>query len=243
MEPTQRWEIAQSSESRYWLEDAEKKFLRDERKMLYYKERAHVINRWIENIKDNEKPFKRILEIGCGPLGVCGFIDAEEKHSIDPLEHFYRTRIGFTRFRDKKVKYMDGKAEKLPYTDKYFDFVIIDNALDHALSPEKVLSEAHRVIKDNGYLYMSLHVYTTFSASVRVFLERILQMDKGHPHIFRKSGIRNYLNDNEFRIIKEECESPSEVRKKLLRDSYLRRRIYAFIGLAGLEYRAICCKN
>lgn len=240
---SQRWEIAQKSEQKYWVEDAEEKFVRDGRKMLYYKERASALNKWTKTVISIKRPLGRILEIGSGPLGVCGFIEADEKHAIDPLEHFYRTRIGFTRFRDKKVKYMDGKAEKLPYTDKYFDFVIIDNALDHALSPEKVLSEAHRVIKDNGYLYMSLHVYTTFSASVRVFLERILQMDKGHPHIFRKSGIRNYLNDNEFRIIKEECESPSEVRKKLLRDSYLRRRIYAFLGLAGLEYRAICCKN
>lgn len=242
MELTQRWEIAQKSEQRYWVEDAERKFVQDDRKMHYYKERAYALNEWTKTISAIKRPFGRILEIGSGPLGICGFIEAEEKHAIDPLEHFYRTRPGFTRFRDKSVKYTDGKAEKLPYMDKYFDFVIIDNALDHALSPDTVLSEAHRVIKDNGYLYVSLHVYTTFSASIRVFFEKILKIDEGHPHIFKRGKIKRFFDENRYKVIKEECETSMEVIKRLIRNNYWRRKIYALLGLAGMEYMAICSK-
>lgn len=243
MEPTQRWEIAQKSESRYWLEDAEKKFLQDERKMLYYKERAHVMNKWIENIKDNKKPFKRILEIGCGPLGVCGFIDAEERYAIDPLEHLYKTRRAFTRFRDNGVVYTDGKAENLPFEDKYFDFVIIDNALDHAISPDNVLSEVCRVLRDDGFFYASLHVYTTFAGTIRQVVEATLRIDKGHPYIFKRGEIKDCFEKNRLKIIKEECENPQDVKTKLLREPYWRRRAYAFFNLAGLEYKAVCRKD
>lgn len=243
MEPSKRWKIAQSSESKFWIEGQEEKFMQDERKKLYYKERAHEISRWIENIKDNEKPFKRILEIGCGPLGVCGFINAEEKHAIDPLEHLYKTKRAFTRFRDNGVVYIDGKAEDLPYEDNFFDFVIIDNALDHAMSPDNILSEICRVIKDDGFIYASLHVYTTFAGTVRQIIDATLQIDKGHPYIFKRGGIKDYFERNRLQIIKEECENPKEAKTRLLKEPYLRRRVYASLNLTGLDYKAVCRRD
>ena len=243
MDSKQRWKIAQKSEQRYWAEDAEKRFIQDERKMLYYKDRAILLNRWIETVTTIRKPFGRILEIGSGPLGVCGFFEAEEKHAIDPLEDFYLTRPGLIRFRDENVKYMNGNAEKLPYKDRFFDFVIMDNTLDHTILPRDVLSEVYRVMKESGHFYVLLHVYTRYAANVRWVLEKTIRVDKGHPHIFRKKSIRNCLAESRFMVVKEECETTLQVRRRLLLNSYWRRRLYSFLGLAGMEYMAICCKH
>ena len=96
---TARWKKAQEAEQKYWLEDAEKKFARDDRKMLYYQDRALGMKRWIGQALGGQVAHHRLLEIGSGPLGVCGFWDAKEKYALDPLENLYGSKQAFIPWR------------------------------------------------------------------------------------------------------------------------------------------------
>ena len=58
----------------------------------------------------------------------------------------------------RKVKFDQANAMDLPYTDESFDACIIQAFLTTIISPLdriKVLSEAHRVLKKNGILYLA----------------------------------------------------------------------------------------
>lgn len=51
---------------------------------------------------------------------------------------------------EKGLKVLKGDAEKLPYEDKSFDYVIMRDTLAHIFDPEKALIEVKRVLKDDG---------------------------------------------------------------------------------------------
>ena len=43
--------------------------------------------------------------------------------------------------------------------------------------------------------------------------------------------------------IKEEYGNPQDIKTKLMHEPYWRRRVYAFLNLAGLEYKAVCRRD
>ena len=96
---------------------------------------------------------KEVLEVACGGglgLGylaksakkvVAGDID---KNILDiPLEH-YKGR--------NKIEIKEFDAQNLPFEDKSFDVVILYEAIYYLAKPENFVSEAHRVLKENGVL-------------------------------------------------------------------------------------------
>jgi ubiquinone/menaquinone biosynthesis C-methylase UbiE len=59
---------------------------------------------------------------------------------------------------EEKVKFHTANAMELPYPDKSFDACIVQAFLTTITSPEdriKILSEAYRVLKDDGILYLA----------------------------------------------------------------------------------------
>ncbi len=52
----------------------------------------------------------------------------------------------------KKINFVMGDAEKLPFKDNTFDYVVAINMLHHVYHPVKVLSEIFRVLKKGGKL-------------------------------------------------------------------------------------------
>ena len=63
---------------------------------------------------------------------------------IDPLSG------DFNRYNGIK-----GDSENLPFENESFDMTIMNDILDHVYDPVKSISEACRVLKNNGYLYIS----------------------------------------------------------------------------------------
>src|SRR5206468_284575 len=48
----------------------------------------------------------RVVEVGCGPIGIISFFPGRERVGIDPLEPFYSTNPVLTRLRDPLVRYL-----------------------------------------------------------------------------------------------------------------------------------------
>ena len=90
---------------------------------------------------------KIILDVGCGPRGSLEWATmAKERIGIDSLVSKYRA-LGIDRHA---MKYVDAPAEKIPFPDKYFDFVASFNSLDHVDDLDKSIKEISRVVKYQG---------------------------------------------------------------------------------------------
>ncbi|MDP1615316.1 MAG: class I SAM-dependent methyltransferase [Methylococcales bacterium] len=188
-----RWQIAQDYEKDWWVSKA------NQLDLEFYE-------RFARNVEAAVAPYialssdKYILEIGSGAAGIITFINCNNRYAIDPLENTYASIEKFASARDKSVKYQEAKAEELPFADNMFDFIIIDNVLDHCENPIKVLSEMNRVLKNNGIIYFRQNTYHLWGKIIRKAIE-FFKIDKGHPHTFLKSELKNLFLKNKMEIL------------------------------------------
>jgi ubiquinone/menaquinone biosynthesis C-methylase UbiE/uncharacterized protein YbaR (Trm112 family) len=83
-----------------------------------------------------------ILDVGCGPQALPSYAEAaiERFVGVDPLRGEQPRQFAFAQ----------AIAEYLPFKDDAFDRVLFATSIDHVLSIELALAEAHRVTKAGG---------------------------------------------------------------------------------------------
>lgn len=157
----------------------------------------------------------RALQIGSGLFDLIDFLDKGERYALEPLEHWFSTLND--DHRDRSVVRFDGPAESIPMDDGCLDLVISHNMLDHVSSPSAVLRECRRVLRDEGRLWLRVHVFR----SVSVIIKRVLfslQLDTKHLFFWTGQSLRREIAEAGFEILKE---SFVNTRKPL--HQYLRR--------------------
>lgn len=98
---------------------------------------------------------KKMLDIGCGPLGSLEWADdAAERFGADPLADKYIELNGGIQ----RMKYVKAGSEQLPFEDGYFDVVSIFNALDHVEDVTASVIEAERVLAPGGDLLLIVEI-------------------------------------------------------------------------------------
>ena len=189
-----RWDLAQDYERNWW------KSRQANVDFSFYEYYADELKTSIQNHL-TIKPDTKILEVGSGAGGIVTFLNqSNERYAIDPLEDFYSSVKSFNDQRDKKVKYQNSMGEEIPFQDKMFDLVIMDNVLDHCEFPGKVMQEVRRVLGENGIIYFKQNTYHFWGSLIRSLMEKLL-IDKGHPHTFSKSKLLNLLRENNLKVI------------------------------------------
>lgn len=192
----ERWKIAQSYEKNWWNEKAN---LVD---FEFYKNYSNDLKNFINQhfIIDQQT---KILEVGSGAGGIITFLtESENRYAIDPLEDFYSSVPNFNKQRDSQVHYQTAIGENLPFEDEYFDFIIMDNVLDHCDNPAKVMEEVRRTLKSNSFIYFKQNSYHFWGKFIRWVMEFFL-IDKGHPFTFSLSQINQMIKKNNFQIVKK----------------------------------------
>ncbi|NIM46924.1 MAG: methyltransferase domain-containing protein [Candidatus Aenigmarchaeota archaeon] len=137
--------------------------------------RAKFISTFIENpniIKHSSKKISLLDIAGCfGPLR--RFIpNSINYHIIDLVNNSFKNAIQW-----------DLNKMPLPYKSKKFDIIVCLDLFNHLREPKKFLSEIKRILKDDGYIVLSLQKY---------------KRGGGHLHILDRSFI-----EKEFKVIKE----------------------------------------
>lgn len=200
----------------------------------------------VEYIIDTMEPYlnlsrAKILEIGSGPVGIVSFIEGAAKFAVDPLENFYRTHYSLIELRDKETRYLGGMGEALPFRNQLFDFIIVDNVIDHCQNPDLVLTEINRVLRPGGFLYLMVNVHTHLGYLVRLFMES-LEIDRGHPFSFSVGKIKRFLGEKGFSILSEDIEDYRSAKKKNISSKKVRRIAKGLMGAAEFEYKTVCKK-
>ena len=237
-----RWRKAQEYEQNFWRNLESKIEAGTIRQLNWYSWRASELERRLSQyLVERGKTANRILEIGAGPIGIVNFLEWGERFAVDPLEDFYRQSSTLTKLRKPGVAYLQGSGEDLPYADRFFSLVIIDNVLDHTHAPYNVLQEIYRVLDINAFLCFAVNIRTTWGAIVHKLLAALC-IDKGHPHTFTKESIRDLLKASHFKIRAEEIEDYHKVRQRYLHSTIVRDKIKGYTGISEFLYHAICQK-
>lgn len=189
-----RWRIAQEAEREGWQKFRELLMLDSTRKRLakYWGWYIDLIAKYI-----SFKPEHRILDIGCGPVGIINYIPVGQRFGLDPLMNFYL--LNFEMPDD--IVWKQGIMEEIPFDSNYFDVIITMNTLDHSLNPEKGLREMYRILKKGGFLILSVNCYAPFRRLLRIVKEKSGMKDKAHPYSFSQRQIKAMIEKAAFRLL------------------------------------------
>lgn len=100
------------------------------------------------------KQHDKMLDIGCGS----GIFANLAMNSGADMTGFDATRelIEEAKSRNPSIKFLTGEMEELPFVDSTFDIVTGFNSFQYASDVKHALSEAKRVLKDNGRLVVMI---------------------------------------------------------------------------------------
>lgn len=127
----------------------------------------------------------RVLDIGCGmgeTLGYHAFRECEA-HGVDADANVLRVgeRFGYN--------VRTGVFDPSNYQPEYFDYVTMDQVIEHVPNPGKTLADVSRVMKDNGTCVLSTPNANGWGA--RIFGRRWLHWHVPyHLHFFSPESIR-----------------------------------------------------
>ncbi len=143
--------------------------LANDKKMSYaewqYEKGAETVKYYKQKYK-NSIMFegKNVLDIGCGAAGKSLYyikMGAERVVGIDIIPKYEREatdlakKLGYS----ERFVYINASADELPYPDNSFDTIIINDAMEHFSRPEEVLTEAIRLLRPNGNLFINFPPY------------------------------------------------------------------------------------
>jgi len=126
--------------------------------------------------------------------------------------------VSETKKRCKKIRTMVADATKLPFKDKEFDVVWVNDGLHHLDDPYKGLNEMYRVAK-KGFVF--LEAQKTFLTPLLIKLgvmEVYEEVDKNYVYRFTRKETRDYLYKkriNSYKIYTSWCQNIDWVNKNI----------------------------
>ena len=101
------------------------------------------------------------------------------KHLSDLGIHSFASDVSEVRCKhleNDNITCMVGMAEETGWESDYFDFVTLQECLEHVVNPFLVMKEAYRIVKKNGIIAITVPYYDNCSSEnhVRLFLENDL---------------------------------------------------------------------
>jgi len=171
---------------------------------------------YIFNKISDKKP-KKILDVGCGRgfyvFGCSLFNFIKEIHGLDNNDEYLK--IAKRNCVDKRIKLRKGNAYSLPYPDKYFDFIICSEVLEHLKNDNKGLQELHRVLKPKGTLIITVPnknfpflwdplnwlLMKVFKTHINKDIWWLAGIWADHERLYDEKDIINKVNENGFKIL------------------------------------------
>ena len=110
-----------------------------------------------------------VLDIGTGPglVAAAAHDRGGKAIGID----FSESMIAEAKRRHPEVDYQHANAESLPFDASRFDAVVSNFVFHHLASPDVVLSEAHRVLRDGGRMAFTVWTDRSKLMGFRLFLD------------------------------------------------------------------------
>jgi 2-polyprenyl-3-methyl-5-hydroxy-6-metoxy-1,4-benzoquinol methylase len=114
----------------------------------WYIARKEVLRKWAGNLR----PGSRILDIGAASGGN-GLMLRKMGFEIVCVE---LSNIGYELCKEKKLHVIQADARKIPIVSESFDAIVCLDVLEHIEEDTEVVSEIHRLLKQNGDFLISV---------------------------------------------------------------------------------------
>jgi SAM-dependent methyltransferase len=172
-------------------------------KIRYEYDNAEVFWELLDGVFDRDELRDRdILDLGCGwggkmvryaeTLGPRSIVGLDLPGMIDiPAAERFAAEHG-----TPEVRFVTGTAEDLPFADRSFDVVYMDDVLEHVREPSAVLAEAFRVLRAGGRLVAR---FPSVKGMMSHHLDRAITLPAVHyliPLAEWAAGLNHYLIHN-----------------------------------------------
>jgi len=156
------------------------------------KRRSYEVIKAIQNFYNYK--INKILDIGTAD----GLMLGEIKKAYNEAECLgieYSQELIDTN-KNEAITIIRGDAQSLPFNNNIFDIVTAAAIIEHVESPEKMISEAFRVLKNNGLI-----IITTPNPSFEKIATGLGLLTDDHNTTFDIKGLKNILVKNNFKIL------------------------------------------
>ena len=120
---------------------------------FYEKKIPHLLLKYIKLIK-----WENCLDLGCGDGSLLyalvqnGYLDNKEVYAIDISD----SRLNLVRKTNNKFQcFANDACNMKDIADESIDFLFTTQLIEHVPDDEKMIKEIHRVLRKNGYMYLS----------------------------------------------------------------------------------------
>jgi 2-polyprenyl-3-methyl-5-hydroxy-6-metoxy-1,4-benzoquinol methylase len=151
--------------------------MKDEQKIH---SKAHIKrhNDAFEFMRYHIKGYKKepILDIGCRDGHILEILEENGFTNLNGLD------VVKKYIKNPKVNYYNCDAARMDriFMDKIFKVVILSHVLEHVIDPEIVINQIHRILKDDGILFIEIPLETKVKPEVGHF-----SFFKKPPHLYR----------------------------------------------------------
>lgn len=145
---------------------------------------------------------KSLLDLGCGRGEFCNsaFMQGLRVCGVD----FSITALKGASSLNNNINFIPADARDLPFRDKFFDYVVCLGSLEHFTDKVSSLKEIHRVLKDNGKIFMFLP-NSYFLGHIYFVRKTGLPIDEAGQEFSEsfntKLGWQRLLEDNAFYVL------------------------------------------
>lgn len=143
------------------------------------------------SLEDN----KRLLDLGCGSGAKLNEF-AERNYEVWGIDV---DEIAIQSCKEKLPKgvFLTGEVKEIDIPDGHFNYIRVDNALEHIPNPKEVLQECHRLLSKGGQIM----VYVPHGRSLSMRLMKgnsISSWIPFHLQLFTKPSLKRLLNQAGF---------------------------------------------
>ncbi len=147
-----------------------------------------------------------LVDIGCGVGEFCSGLESiiDLYIGIDPSDRMLPDVSGYS---DRL--FIRGAGEHLPLQSGIADIVLIKSVLDQCYDPQQVIAESYRILKDDGWLLMSLSNRAAYYALLRNLYSRFRRhksrhfFQESHQFYFDMTDISAILQEEQFEIVRQ----------------------------------------
>lgn len=193
---------------------------------------------------------KEVLDMGCGAAGKSLYyasLGAARVVGVDIVERYEHEatelakRLGYSQI----FTFVCASADKLPFPDESFDTIIMNDFMEHVSDPEAALSEALRLIKKDGRIFINFPPYYHPTGA---HLSDTIHMPWVHMFLSEKQLVSAYkemvkgLPDEKERLsLRITTEQDGTERLGYINKMTLKRfaRILKKLGITPIHYREI----
>jgi SAM-dependent methyltransferase len=171
-------------------------FEEDESGRLDRWSRQHEMNRRSDRVLRHHPVSGRLLDLGCS---TGQFLDTMRRKGWEVVGvELSETAASYAR-ESFELNVHSGTLESAQLEDKSFDVITMWDVLEHVVDPAATLREAHRLLKEDGWLIASTP--NPESVEARLFGANWIGWDRPrHLYVFSQDVLKRYLTETGFSV-------------------------------------------